>query len=292
MAYGIIRVRNLHQSDLKSTQKHNAREFEENERPVNVIAGGYSQTEIYQDSDSLEQAIQKRFDDAKVKQRSDSIVALEYVVTLSPEAMATIDEQNYSHNTILEHLCSFVRDKHGDENVISVSKHYDESNPHAHIIVTPIISKEVRWKNTKGEGVRTENRLCARDFVGDKDKLRQLQTDYFQYITNSNNGLNLATRFPQIKFERGVDARDKRARKEYYSKMTNHVIGGALKELRELKRMFLEGKVVKDVALEQINALESKIKGIAVSMEKKAGKDIKIYNKAEKWAKNSKDLGL
>jgi len=292
MAYGIIRVRNLHQSDLKSTQMHNAREFEENERPSNVIAGGYSETFITRDADNLGQAIEKRYEEAKVKQRSDSIVALEYVVSLSPEAMTAIDATNYSLNTILEHLCSFVKDKHGDDNVIAISKHYDESNPHAHIIVTPIISKDVRWKNTKGEGVRTENRLCARDFIGDKDKLRQLQTDYYQYITTMNNGLNIAERFPKIKFERGVDARDKRARKEYYSKMTNHVLGGVRKELENMKKLLQENKLTIEEFDVRKNAIESKISTISANIEKKADKDLGIYKKAEKWAKNSKDLGL
>lgn len=289
MAYGIIRVRNLHQADLKSTEKHNFRQYTDTDRPENITAGGYFSSYFTNDTDSLEEAIQKRFDEAKVKQRTDSVVALEYVLSLSPEAMEQITSEkgyNYSETAILQQLGIFIEQKHGRDNIVAISMHLDESNPHLHAIVTPISEKEVKWKNTRGEGVRKENRLCARDFTGDKDKLRQLQTDYFNHVSK------LSDRFPKIRFERGVDARDRKARKEYYQKMTNHVLGGTLKELRELKQMILDGQVSKEAANDKINALETQIKAVYGNVEKKAGKDLEKYKKAEKWAKNTKDLDL
>jgi len=293
MAYGIIRVRNLHQADLKTTEKHNFRQYAESESPANVIAGGYSSSTFMNGADSMEQAIQQRYDEAKVKQRSDSVVALEYVLTLSPEAMSQITRPlgekgyDYSDNAILCDLSRFIFDKHGAANVIAVSQHMDESNPHVHIIVTPILSKEVKWKNAKGEGVRTENRLCAKDFTGDKDKLRLLQSDYFDFVKK-----NIQPRFPNIDFTRGVDARDRRARKEYYSKMTNHVLGSVRKELEDMKILLHENKLTLEEFDARKTAIESKISTISSNIEKKSDKDMGVYRKAEKWAKNGKELGL
>ena len=290
MAYGIIRVRNLHQADLKQTEKHNSRNFGEKEKPANITGTYIVHAPNYEDI-NLEQAIEKRFQDAKVKQRTDSIVALEYVVTLSPDAMSEINRQNYSLDTILQHLSNFVTDKHGQENIISVSFHYDESNPHAHIITTPIIKKETKWKNQKGEGKKTENRLCARDFIGDKDKLRQLQTDYFNYISSDDVGLNLQKRFG-IEFKRGVDARDRRARGEFYSKMTNYILGEVRKELEELKHKIKENKITIKEYEEKKQALETKISTVTSNIELKTNKDKEIYKKAEKWNENSQNLGM
>ena len=191
----------------------------------------------------------------------------------------------------MQHLSNFVTDKHGQENIISVSFHYDESNPHAHIITTPIIKKETKWKNQKGEGKKTENRLCARDFIGDKDKLRQLQTDYFNYISSDDVGLNLQKRFG-IEFKRGVDARDRRARGEFYSKMTNYILGEVRKELEELKHKIKENKITIKEYEEKKQALETKISTVTSNIELKTNKDKEIYKKAEKWNENSQNLGM
>lgn len=282
----------MHEADLASTQKHNAREYEAHERPANISASGYATTEFYQDAQNLEQAVARRLQDAKVKQRSDSVVAIEYVVSLSNEAMCELDKLEYSTNSILEHLVDFVRGKHGEDNVVAVSKHFDESNPHAHVIVTPITTKEVRWKNTRGEGVKKENRLCARDYTGDKDKLRDLQSDYFKYITSSNRGMNIANILPKIEFKRGVDARDKRARKEFYSKMTDYTLGAVRKELDRMKKLLQENKLTVEAFDVRKSAIESKISTVSANIEKKAEKDAKIHDKGEKWAKTTKELGL
>jgi len=60
--------------------------------------------------------------------------------------------------------------------------HFDEKTPHVHVLVVPIIEKEVRWKNKKREGQKMERRLCARDFTGHPDMLRQLQNDFYEHI--------------------------------------------------------------------------------------------------------------
>ena len=287
MAFGIIRVKNLHQGDLKSTEKHNARLYEAGHLPANITGTEFTHT---QTGKTLDEAVQARFEEAKVKARTDSVVAIEYVVSISQTTWSKLSERHdIEPAEMLEEFYQFVDKKHGKQNVISTSIHLDESNPHMHIIVTPIIEKEVKWKNNKGEGVRKENRLCARDFTGDKEKLRQLQTDYFQYIESNFGGI-LKSAGDELK--RGVDARDRVARKQYYSRMTNHVVGQFRKELYDMYEAFEEKRITAEKLLQKENALRTKIEAISGNIEKKAGKDIETFKKSEKWANTSRDLSL
>jgi len=287
MAFGIIRVKNLHQGDLKSTEKHNARLYEVGHLPANITGTKFTHT---QTGKTLDEAIQARFEEAKVKARTDSVVAIEYVVSISQTTWSKLSERHdIEPAEMLEEFYQFVDKKHGKQNVISTSIHLDESNPHMHIIVTPIIEKEVKWKNNKGEGVRKENRLCARDFTGDKEKLRQLQTDYYQYLQKTFGGI-----FSSVgdELKRGVDARDRVARKQYYSRMTNHVIGQFRKELHEMHEAFEQKRITNETLLQREDALKTKLEAISSNIEKKVGKDLEMFKKGEKWANTSRDLGL
>lgn len=282
-------MRNLHQADLKSTEKHNARMYAPGERPANIVGTEFTHT---QTGNTLEEAVQARFEKAKVKARTDSVVAIEYVVAISPDAMDKISNQ---HNGIeadfIEELTKFVEEKHGKQNVISTSIHLDESNPHAHVIVTPILEKRVQWKNSNGQGVRVENRLCARDFTGDKEKLRQLQTDYYNFLHENKLVSNLINSC-NCEIKRGVDARDRRAKNEYYSKMTDHVLGGILKEFRKLKNDVEKGLITMQEFKRVSDATEKQIGAVRDNIEKKMGKDAVTFKKGEKWANTSRGLGL
>lgn len=68
--------------------------------------------------------------------------------------------------------------------MVAIFEHYDESNPHAHFVVVPIV-EAVKWKNRRGEGERTEKRLNVRDHTGGPDKLRDLQNGYFRHLVDT-----------------------------------------------------------------------------------------------------------
>jgi hypothetical protein len=302
MAYGIIRVRNLKSSDLAGTQKHNNREYEQ--LPENIKPNGHFThfIEPYIDTYSpkreetedlgektIEDRVNERLAEAGIKPRKNSVYAIEYIVSLSPDAMREIDKR-YSMPTLLDHLSHFVAIKHGKENVVSISHHQDESNPHAHVVVVPIVEKEIKSKNRYGEKTEIKSRLCARDFTGGKEKLRQLQTDYFNYLHEEHHYINVNKRFPDIKFERGVDARDRIARGEYYTKMTNHVLGEIKQELMELREN--HSKLSREEFKSKEQALEKKISAVSGGIEKKKEKDKEKYRKNEKWAKITSKMNL
>ena len=202
-----------------------------------------------------------------LKIKNNSVLALEYVVALSPDAKRAYDV--YSGDVILNRLSDYVIRRHGKDNVLSVSYHFDETNPHAHIVVMPIKKKEVKWKNRRGEGVKVEKRLCAADFVKDRAMLRDLQTGFYNHAKNYIEPLvNIyLPKDNQLELFRGVDAREKH---KSYSHKTDHSIGQLREELRKLEekemRLPIKTKEQSKNTFVKMNPFPNKKKGSDLSM--------------------------
>jgi len=280
MSYGIIRVRNLHMCDLQKTHQHNERKYVDekldlpniDESKTHLNISDYTGANLYD-------AVNEKLKDVKI--RRDSVVALEYVCTLSPEVMTELDKTT-SIQAVLSDLKLFIINKHGEDNMVNVSYHFDESNPHIHAIVVPIVEKEVKWKNRNGEGVKIEKRLCARDYTGNKELLRQLQTDFHNFITCDSTYLGSKLNSKGIELKRGVDARERRAGGKYYSRMTNYIIAEHLKRLEELNEDVKLNRISKEQYQEKSKEVNNIINDISNNMEKKKEKDLQKYKDGRK----------
>ena len=180
MAYGLIRIRELGRSELVGAQTHNAREYDDKNimRPENIDhAKSDNNLTVYKNGNSIQDCIDARFLEAGVKERSNSVVAIEFVVGASPDFFDA-----YSASGHFSNCAKWLKEKYGEKNVVARFEHYDESTPHCHFIVTPVIEKEVKWKNSNGQGTKIQNSLCARDLTGNKDKLKDLQQAYYDFI--------------------------------------------------------------------------------------------------------------
>lgn len=71
----------------------------------------------------------------KAKIRRDAPVAIEYMITASPEAMARLSKQE-QEQYFAESL-NFVEARHGTRNRLSAVLHLDETTPHLHVLVFP-----------------------------------------------------------------------------------------------------------------------------------------------------------
>ena len=101
-----------------------------------------------------------------------SVRAIEYMMTASPEAFRNRKEDGKLLMTkqggerwrnFVNRSKAFLEAKHGKENLVKFTVHLDEKTPHIHAFVVPI---------TK------DNRLSAKDFLGGKQKLRELQDQF------------------------------------------------------------------------------------------------------------------
>jgi len=293
MAYGLIRVRNLSAEDLTPTEIHNFRQYEEKgiAPPSNIDPDNdpmeNTHSVLYRDGQPIEceggqtEEIKKRLAEQGITPRKNSVMALEYAVGASPEFFKN---SGYSAQTFLDKAAEFVAQRHGKENLVSVSFHFDESNPHAHVIVLPITEKTVKWKNKNGSGERTEKRLCARDFTGGPQKLEALQDDYYQFCTQFNGRKDRSKPFAkEVQFYRGTKAADQL---KHYTKKTNHEIGLlrgqilACEDLAEVKALQKELEAKKAKFLAKTTEQQQRIE---IKKEQNAKIDPKTQDK--KWKK-------
>lgn len=98
---------------------------------------------------------------APEKIRKNAVHALEYFVGGSPEkmhAMSRTEQDAYFRQAL-----DWFEKRHGAENVLSAVVHRDETTPHMQVLVIPLDAR---------------GKLNARELVGGKETLRQMQTDF------------------------------------------------------------------------------------------------------------------
>ena len=114
----------------------------------------------------------------RCKVRKDSVKFIDTIVTATPEYLASLPPDKVRR--YFERALEFLQQEVGAENIFSAVVHMDERNPHMHLCFVPL---------TK------DNRLCAKEVMGGRDKLIQWQDKFHDYM---------AQEFPQL--ERGQAA--------------------------------------------------------------------------------------
>jgi hypothetical protein len=107
----------------------------------------------------------ERIQEAGAKARPDSVRGVEVLLTASPEAFKRQDNgtpHDWHGSKWAEANIAFLKDKFGEQNVVSCTLHQDELTPHFHAVVVPITA---------------DGRLSAKDLFNPKT-LRALQTEY------------------------------------------------------------------------------------------------------------------
>jgi len=95
------------------------------------------------------------------KRRKDAVLAVEYVMTTSPEwfAKATPEQEK----AFFQRSLQWLADKYGADRIVTASIHRDEATPHLSAFVVPLTQ---------------DKRLSAKEFIGSRDKMRADQTSY------------------------------------------------------------------------------------------------------------------
>lgn len=205
--YCIMRTEKRKKTDLGGIQKENLRtatEYNNQVKPgmdvFNVVLKG---------SNNWLQDINNEIKAAGAKTRSNSVLALDTLYTASPNFFQ--GKTNEQNDNFFKDCLQFHEAHFG--HVISAVIHYDESTPHMHVISVPL---------TK------DNRLSARDVIGNKAKMSKMQDTFFEQV---GKGYGL---------ERGIhmDGQEKRQH-----------ISAQEHELREIKQKIARGK-------EELGAIE------------------------------------
>ncbi len=117
------------------------------------------------DKGSLQKRINARIEQGykgKRAIRKDAVTHLNIILTGSHEEMKTISS-NKDFSEWLKDNYHFVCKQYGKENIVDFTLHMDERTPHLHCVVVPLTS---------------DGRLSAKEVMGNRDKMTQLQDDY------------------------------------------------------------------------------------------------------------------
>lgn len=161
--YCVLSINKIHTlGNLKMCHKHNFRELplkhvdlskiEDNEELIDD--SGLDYVDLWYRRIKEEELKNNR----PVSVRKNSVLAYEVLTTFSKDMIGVIDMEKWKEENI-----AWMKETFGEENILSMQLHEDESVPHIHTIVVPI---------------NKEGRLCARDFTGGRAKMFRLQTSY------------------------------------------------------------------------------------------------------------------
>ena len=97
--------------------------------------------------------------------RKNAVLAIEYFIGASPEFFRT--ESKAKQEAYFDQAEKWLHEKHGSENVITATRHYDETSPHLSAIVVP---------------VTPTGKLSASHFLDGRARLSQMQTDFAEKV--------------------------------------------------------------------------------------------------------------
>ena len=130
------------------------------------------------------QAIQHRLDTAGLKRKiaNNQVRAIRILLTGTHEDMMQIEKNGKLDDWCQDNI-DWLRKTYGSDNVVSVVLHMDESTPHLHATVVPIVHTERQRKKKEQEVKRTYRkktpapRLCADDIMS-RANLKRYQNTY------------------------------------------------------------------------------------------------------------------
>ena len=166
---------------------------------------------LIQPEHSYREEAERQIAEAGCRVRSDSVKLVEVLIAGTPSFFK--DKTQDAIKEYFEHALEFLRQKQRAETFVSAVVHLDEKTPHMHVTFVPLTE---------------DNRLSAKEIIGNKAKLSQWQSDYWTHMVG---------KYPDL--ERGESA-DKTDRK--------HVPPRIFKEMTHLAKQSRKIEAVMDDA--------------------------------------------
>lgn len=209
MGFAILRTQKLKSGiAVRRSMKH---AFREQDTPNADPARNQENTHL--GAADVDEALAKFNARLPAKVRSNAVLAVEYLITASPEDMKGKSRQE--QDAYFRDGLEWLKKRHGAENVVYAGIHRDETTPHMYAYVVPL---------------DRQGKLNCRAFLGGAQALREMQTDFAQQV-----GL-------QHGLERGVEGSKARhtSIQQYYARVNEAMPQKLDIEIPETK--LVEGK--------------------------------------------------
>lgn len=163
MAYAIMRAKKLaNMGSVAASMQHCFRERETHNADQERTPDNQHLV-----AKSTDEAMGKLRDLLPEKRRKDAVLAVEYVMTATPEWFATATPEQ--EKAFFQQSLQWLADKYGADRIVTASIHRDETTPHLSAFVVPLTE---------------DKRLSAKEFIGSRDKMRADQTSYAACVAN------------------------------------------------------------------------------------------------------------
>lgn len=116
---------------------------------------------------STEAAMEKAKSLMPEKVRKNAVLGIQYIMTASPEWFAGASEEQ--RKQFFQRSLDWLKQKYGEQNIVTATIHYDETTPHLTAVVIPIDSR---------------GKLNARGFIGSRALLRSDQTSFARAVAD------------------------------------------------------------------------------------------------------------
>lgn len=161
MSYAILRTAKLKTiGNICGSLSHNYRTRETHNADAQKL--DLNEHDLKTDQE-VRQAIENRLPE---KRRKDAVLCIEHLITASPDWDGWKDQAK--EEKFFKKSLDWLKKTYGSENVISTSIHRDETTPHMVAYVVPLDEQ------TK--------RLNAKKWLGGRDKLSRMQTDFAEEV--------------------------------------------------------------------------------------------------------------
>ena len=283
MSYAIIRNEKLTRVEAQGAYIHNARrskghtnkDIDNTRTHLNFYCKKNEQTYIKEFD-----RIKKEYD-LKGHIRSNSIILCEMMITSDNEFFDKIglEETKRYFRESYEFVCNYKN--LGEKYIVSAVIHLDETTPHMHLIYIPVI-------HTKDKEGNLIDKICARDFWRGRDSYRDLQNEFYKYITSKG-----------FELERGLQIEEtgaKHQKIEELKKITNFentkkVLENVKLELPEIpnindiKLIKLNKEKVENEIIKPKDELIQELYQDNITLHRELSKQVKVVNEAEKYQK-------
>ena len=201
--YAILRFSKYKGPEIGRIEAHDERTKEKYASNLNF--------HLIQPEHSYREEAEWQIAEAGCRVRSDSVRLVEVLIAGTPSFFK--DKTQEQIKEYFEHALEFLKQKQRAETFVSAVVHLDEKTPHMHVTFVPLTE---------------DNRLSAKEIIGNKAKLSQWQSDYWTHMVG---------KYPDL--ERGESA-DKTDRK--------HVPPRVFKEMTHLAKQSRKIEAVMDDA--------------------------------------------
>jgi hypothetical protein len=197
MRYAILRIQK--HTAIATVRRSGRHKDREQDTPnADPALTPMNETEGAKTSAELVAAVQNRVALATVKATGTDkpVLAVEYLITASPEFFRNSDKGTV--DAYFDNAKAWLREKHGADNVVSITRHNDEKTPHLSAFVVPLVEHQastrkrsvIVGRDADGNPVRETREyptapsinLSARHFFGGAKALAELQTEFHRKV--------------------------------------------------------------------------------------------------------------